>query len=143
VTPSPEALVLLMVAAGFAGFVDAVVGGGGLVQLPALVLGLPGAAPVQVLATNKLASLCGTTVASATYYRRVRPHAGTFVPLMAFAFLGSLAGAAVASRIPARRQGQRWVLNEDDLDVIATYFRDRPAPSHRQGAAARARAGKR
>jgi uncharacterized membrane protein YfcA len=101
VTPSPEALALLVLAAGFAGFVDAVVGGGGLVQLPALVLGLPGAAPVQVLATNKLASFCGTTVASATYYRRVRPHAGTFVPLMAFAFLGSLGGAVLASRIPA------------------------------------------
>ena len=46
-----------------AGFVDAVVGGGGLIQLPALVLGLPGASPVQVLATNKLGSVCGTTVA--------------------------------------------------------------------------------
>ena len=99
-TPSPETLALLVLAAAFAGFVDAVVGGGGLVQLPALVLGLPGASPVQVLATNKLASICGTTVASATYYRRVRPHAGTFLPLMAFAFLGSLAGAVVASRIP-------------------------------------------
>ena len=100
-TPSLEVLALLVLAAAFAGFVDAVVGGGGLVQLPALVLGLPGAAPVQVLATNKLASICGTTVASATYYRRVRPHPGTFLPLMAFAFLGSLLGAAVASRIPA------------------------------------------
>ena len=100
-TPSPEALALLVLAASFAGFVDAVVGGGGLVQLPALLVGLPGAAPVQVLATNKLASICGTTVASATYYRRVRPHPGTFVPLMLFAFLGSLLGAAVATRIPA------------------------------------------
>ncbi len=100
-TPSPEALALLVLAATFAGFVDAVVGGGGLVQLPALVLGLPGASPVQVLATNKLAGFCGTTVSSATYYRRVRPHAGTFVPLMAFAFVGSALGAAVASRIPA------------------------------------------
>jgi len=101
VTPTPEVLALLVVAAAFAGFVDAVVGGGGLVQLPALVLGLPGATPVQVLATNKLASICGTTVASATYYRRVRPHPGTFLPLMGFAFLGSLLGATVASRIPS------------------------------------------
>jgi uncharacterized membrane protein YfcA len=100
VTPPPETLALLVLAASFAGFVDAVVGGGGLVQLPALLLGLPGAAPVHVLATNKLASICGTTVASATYYRRVRPHPGTFVPLMVFAFLGSSLGAAVASRIP-------------------------------------------
>lgn len=100
-TPTPEALGLLVLAAAFAGFVDAVVGGGGLVQLPALLLGLPGAAPAQVLATNKLASICGTTVASATYYRRVRPHAGTFIPLMTFAFLGSLLGASVATRIPS------------------------------------------
>jgi hypothetical protein len=100
VDPSYTVLALLTLAGLTAGFVDAVVGGGGLIQLPALVLGLPGAAPVQVLATNKLASICGTTVSSATYYRRVRPHAGTFVPLMLLAFAGSLLGALVASRIP-------------------------------------------
>lgn len=92
-------LVLLGLAGLAAGFVDAVVGGGGLLQLPALLLGMPGASPVQVLATNKLASICGTSVSSVTYYRRVRPHAGTFVPLMVFAFAGSAAGALLASYI--------------------------------------------
>ncbi len=99
--PSAWTVVLLACAGLVAGFVDAVVGGGGLVQLPALLLGLPGATPVQVLATNKLSSICGTTVSSLTYYRRVRPHAGTFIPLMLLAFAGSLLGAAGASRIPA------------------------------------------
>ncbi|MFC5177277.1 sulfite exporter TauE/SafE family protein [Nocardioides taihuensis] len=94
-------LVLLALAALTAGFVDAVVGGGGLVQLPALLLGLPGAAPVEILATNKLASICGTTVSSATYYRRVRPDPRTFGPLMALAFVGSMLGALVASHIPS------------------------------------------
>ena len=98
--PSTTVVVLLAVAALAAGFVDAVVGGGGLIQLPALLLGLPGAAPVQVLATNKLASICGTSVAASTYYRRIRPDPRTFVPLMALAFTGSLAGALVASRLP-------------------------------------------
>jgi len=98
--PSTAVVVLLAVAALTAGFVDAVVGGGGLVQLPALVIGLPGATPVQMLATNKLASACGTTVSSATYYRRVKPDPRTFLPLMALAFCGSAAGAATASRIP-------------------------------------------
>jgi uncharacterized membrane protein YfcA len=98
--PEPTTVVLLALAAMAAGFVDAVVGGGGLIQLPALVLGLPGASPVQILATNKLGSICGTSVSSVTYYRRVRPHAGTFVPLMIFAFLGSAGGAFVASHIP-------------------------------------------
>lgn len=95
-----DALLWLALAALAAGFVDAVVGGGGLIQLPALLLGLPGASPVQVLATNKLASICGTTVSSATYYRRVRPDPRTFLPLMALAFLGSAGGALVATLIP-------------------------------------------
>ncbi len=76
------------------------VGGGGLIQLPALLLGLPGASPVQVLATNKLSSICGTTAAAATYYRRIRPDPRTFLPLMALAFAGSAAGAAAAYLIP-------------------------------------------
>jgi len=98
--PTLTVLALLGLAALTAGFVDAVVGGGGLVQLPALLLGLPGASPVQILATNKLASICGTTVSSATFYRRVRPDPRTFLPLMLLAFIGSALGAFAASQIP-------------------------------------------
>lgn len=98
--PTLTVLALLVLAAVAAGFVDAVVGGGGLIQLPALLLGLPNASPVQVLATNKLASICGTSVSSATYYRRVRPDPRTFGPLMLLAFAGAVLGALVASQIP-------------------------------------------
>lgn len=97
---SYEVLAWLLVAALAAGFVDAVVGGGGLIQLPALLIGMPGATPVQILATNKLASICGTTVAAATYVRRVRPDPRTFLPLMLAAFVGSAGGASLASLIP-------------------------------------------
>jgi uncharacterized membrane protein YfcA len=97
--PSTTTLALLALAGLGAGFVDAVVGGGGLVQLPALLLGLPNAPPVQVLATNKLSSICGTTVSSATYYRRIRPDPRTFGPLMACAFAGSVGGAFIGSHI--------------------------------------------
>ncbi|WP_256838688.1 sulfite exporter TauE/SafE family protein [Ornithinimicrobium faecis] len=94
-------LFALMALAGFAaGWIDAVVGGGGLIQLPALLLGFPGATPVQILATNKLGSICGTTVSSITYFRRVRPDLSTALPLAGFAFLGSLGGALIASMIP-------------------------------------------
>ncbi len=98
--PSLWTFALLALAGLFAGFVDAVVGGGGLVLLPALVVAFPGAAPVQVLGTNKLAGTCGTSVSSLTYYRRVRPDPRTFVPLMVVAFLGSAVGAVAASHIP-------------------------------------------
>jgi len=97
---SLTAIALLALAALTAGFVDAVVGGGGLVQLPALLIGLPGASPVQVLATNKIASVCGTAASSVTYYRRIGPDPRTFVPLMGLALAGAFSGAVLASRIP-------------------------------------------
>src|SRR5665647_1623267 len=89
----------MVFAAVCAGWVDAVVGGGGLIQLPALMLGFPLAAPVQLLATNKLSSICGTSVSAVTYYRRVKPDLKTAIPLALLAFCGSLIGASLVSHI--------------------------------------------
>lgn len=122
--PTLTVLALLGLAAMTAGFVDAVVGGGGLIQLPALLVGLPQASPVQILATNKLASICGTTVSSATYYRRVRPDPRTFVPLMLLALVGSFAGALVASQVP-REAFEPIVLVA--LLVVGAYVLLRPS----------------
>ena len=93
-------LVLVLVAALGAGWIDAVVGGGGLLQLPALLL-VPGLSPVQALATNKLASIAGTTTSAVTYHRRVRPDLRTALPMAAVALVGSFVGASVASLLPA------------------------------------------
>ena len=98
--PDPEVVVLLLLAAGFAGWVDAVSGGGGLVQLPALLIALPGASPAAVLATNKLSSICGTSAAALTYHRRVRPDLRTALPMAGFALVGSALGALLASQLP-------------------------------------------
>jgi len=92
--------VALLVLAGFvAGWVDAVVGGGGLVQLPALLL-VPGMSPVQALATNKLAGIMGTSVSAVTYYRRVHPDLRTVGPMALAALAGAGGGAALASWLP-------------------------------------------
>ena len=57
-------LILLVLGAGFlAGWVDSVVGGGGLIQLPVVLL-IPGLTPVQALATNKVGSIFGTTTSA-------------------------------------------------------------------------------
>ncbi|HRA75088.1 MAG TPA: TSUP family transporter [Propionicimonas sp.] len=98
--PEPWVEIFLLGAAFLAGLVDAVVGGGGLIQLPALLVAFPEAAPMQLLATNKLSSIAGTFTSSLTYYRRVKPDLRTALPLAAAAFGGSLAGALVASHIP-------------------------------------------
>ncbi|MEO8071482.1 MAG: TSUP family transporter [Acidobacteriota bacterium] len=83
-----------------AGFVDSVVGGGGLIQLPALLLFLPAGASqdlADVLGTNKAASIWGTGMAVLQYAPRVRINWSTILPAAAtafvFAFLGSLAVA--------------------------------------------------
>lgn len=60
-------LLLLCLAALLAGFVDAVVGGGGLIQLPAMLLLLPGVAVPAVLGTGKVSSLAGTAAALRRY----------------------------------------------------------------------------
>lgn len=94
-----EGIALLVAVALAAGWVDAVVGGGGLLQLPALLL-VPGIHPVQALATNKLASICGTGTSSATYYRRVHPDLRTALPMAGFALAGSFLGASLAILLP-------------------------------------------
>lgn len=93
-------LALLVVAAFAAGWIDAVVGGGGLLQLPALLL-VPGMTPVNALATNKLASIFGTAVSSATFYRKVRPSLRSTLPMAGVALAGSFGGASVAAFLPA------------------------------------------
>jgi hypothetical protein len=90
---------LLVLAAFAAGWVDAVVGGGGLIQLPALLL-VPGMETVQALATNKLSSAMGTAASAATYYRRVRPGLGTALPMAAVSAVGAALGALSAAAVP-------------------------------------------
>ncbi len=82
-----------------AGAVDAVVGGGGLVQLPALLVVLPQAPVVALLGTNKLSSIVGTASAAVTYLRRTKVDVRTAVTMATAAFLGSGGGALLATRI--------------------------------------------
>lgn len=72
---------LVCLGAAFAGFIDAVVGGGGLVQVPMLFILFPELSHVQVIATNRFASIAGTTVAAIQYVR----HVGIDATLVLFA----------------------------------------------------------
>jgi len=68
--PSLPVLTLLMLAALLAGFIDAVVGGGGLITVPALMLGLPAGTPLPtLLGTNKVVAVTGTTMAAGKFLR--------------------------------------------------------------------------
>ena len=92
--------VFLLVAAFFAGLVDSIAGGGGLIQLPALLIGLPNTDTVTVLGTNKLSSVFGTTTAAGLYRRAIKPDSKILLAMTLPAFIGSAAGASLASKIP-------------------------------------------
>ena len=94
-----SAVVLLCLAAFAAGALDAVVGGGGLIQLPALLLVLPSYPVVSLLGTNKLSSVFGTGSAAVTYSRRIDMHRRTAVEMCAAAFVGAGIGAWCATLV--------------------------------------------
>jgi hypothetical protein len=90
---------LLCLFALLAGALDAVVGGGGLVQLPALLVVLPQVPVVALLGTNKLASVVGTASAAITYNRRFAVDRRTAGAMAVAAFAGSGAGALLATSV--------------------------------------------
>lgn len=83
-----------------AGFVDSIAGGGGLIQIPALFLFLPQAPAVTILGTNKLSSICGTSVAMLQYARHIRLDWRAILPAGLAAFVFSYFGAMTVARIP-------------------------------------------
>jgi uncharacterized membrane protein YfcA len=92
---------LFLLSASFlAGFVDSIAGGGGIVQLPALLIGLPNSPAAEVLGTNKLSAVFGTTTAAALYRKQIKPDPKVLLGMAIPAFFGSAAGALLASRIP-------------------------------------------
>ena len=90
----------LLAASFFAGFIDSIAGGGGLIQLPALLIGLPKSETAEVLGTNKLSSVFGTTTAAALYRKQIKPDPKILIAMGLPAFLGSAGGAVLASKIP-------------------------------------------
>lgn len=93
-------IAFLCCAAFLAGAVDAIVGGGGLIQLPAPLLMAPGGEAIYSLATNKVASLAGTSAAARTYAKRTPVERRSALPMAAWAFFGSLAGRSSPTSFP-------------------------------------------
>lgn len=96
-----ETAIFLIIAAGFAGFVDAMAGGGGLIQLPALLIGLSEKPIPMILGTNKVISIFGTSSAATNYFRSVKPDLKLTSYMAIPALIGSAAGARLASSFPS------------------------------------------
>ena len=92
-------LLILSVLAFMAGFIDAVVGGGGLIQLPALLVTLPNAPLPTIFGTNKIAALSGTSMAAFQYAKRIRFNVKLLITISVASFIASYFGAKIVSII--------------------------------------------
>lgn len=76
-----------------AGFIDALVGGGGLIQLPALLINLPKVELATLLGTNKISALSGTSISAYQYSRKIKFDIPLLLIISSSAFVASYLGA--------------------------------------------------
>jgi uncharacterized membrane protein YfcA len=105
-----------------AGFIDAIVGGGGLVQLPAMFVLQPQLTLMQTLATNKTANFMGTLVAAVRYIRRVEIDWKHLAPALLSAFIGSFGGALLVSYLH-KEQFMPFIICILALVLLYTIFK--------------------
>jgi len=92
-------LIFILIAAFSAGFVDAIAGGGGLIQLPALLISFPDREVAGVAGTNKLGSIFGTSAAALNYRRNIKTDPKLLLAMVLPAFIGSGSGSLLATKI--------------------------------------------
>jgi uncharacterized membrane protein YfcA len=99
VHPSLEMLFFLVSIGFVAAFVDAVVGGGGLIAVPALLL--TGLNPVLVLGTNKFAGTLSSLTSSVSFFFSGKINFRLVIWLVPLAFIGAAIGAYTVKQIPS------------------------------------------
>lgn len=93
-------LSLLLICALMAGLIDAIIGGGGMIQVPALFTVLPGFPAATLMSVNKLASIVGTIGSAIQYARANKSPWGLVMISSAAAFIASIGGAYLLTQIP-------------------------------------------
>lgn len=92
-------ILIVSVASLFAGFIDSIVGGGGLILVPALFTAFPSSPPATLFGTNKCASVWGTSIATLQYARRVNMRWRVLIPAAIFALAGGFGGAWTVTQV--------------------------------------------
>lgn len=115
-------IVFLCFFALLAGIIDAMVGGGGLVQLPAFFILMPQFSLVQTLATNKTASFFGTSVSAYRYIKKVDIDWDHLGPAIVAALIGSFSGALLVSFIH-KEQFMPFIICVLSLVLLYTVFK--------------------
>jgi len=116
-------LIFILVAAFSAGYVDAIAGGGGLIQLPALLISFPDREVAEVAGTNKLGSIFGTSAAALNYRRNIKTDPKLLLAMVLPAFIGSGSGSLLATQISTEQLKVAIVVM---LVAVFTYTLARP-----------------
>ena len=90
---------IVSLASLFAGMVDSIVGGGGLILVPALFATFPAAPPAALVATNKSSAIWGTAFATYQFSQKINMQWAALLPAAAAGLLGSLCGAWTVTQI--------------------------------------------
>ena len=85
--------ILVSLASALAGFVDAIVGGGGLILVPAMFAAFPTTTPATLFGTNKSAAVWGTAISAWQYSKRVHITWATLLPAIGTTLVGAFLGA--------------------------------------------------
>jgi uncharacterized membrane protein YfcA len=124
---SLSAILFMIVAAFLAGLLDAIAGGGGLIQLPALLIGLPRSEITQVFGTNKLSAVLGTSVSANVYRKQVKFNPKVILAMGLPAFTFSMLGALLASHLPTKFMRPGVAIA---LALVAIYTWRKPQLGH-------------
>ena len=92
-------LIVLCLAALVAGFVDAIVGGGGLIQIPVALVLLPHYAVATIVGTTKIPSFTGTSIAAYKYSREVELNYRHLLVMTAVACCSAFAGSRLLTLV--------------------------------------------
>lgn len=92
-------IILLCIAAFFAGFVDAIVGGGGLIQTPVAMILLPNLAVSSIIGSLKIPAFSGTSFAARQYLKKVNMNWKLLSIMAAVAFASAFLGSNLLTKV--------------------------------------------
>jgi uncharacterized protein len=92
-------LVILCLIAFAAGFVDAIAGGGGLIQTPLSIVMLPDLPIATVIGTLKIPAFSGTSIAAVQYSRKVKVNYRQLGVMALVAFCAAFAGSNLLAMV--------------------------------------------
>ena len=95
-------LSLVSIAGFIAGFIDSIVGGGGLIQTPFFLITFPDISLPKVLGTNKISALMGTSVAAVKYSKKVKFDFSLLFVIAASCFIASFFGAKLVNYLDSK-----------------------------------------